>query len=168
MSLGTIPSVHITMKAENKNLRGLVLVSPLSPYTRLVEKGKISPIAIDMGVLSDAAIPIFVIHGKEDEIIPCKFSEDLVQKLRNKTEWFPKGTHSNIITKFRFKFFIKMKYFLEHLNYCSNKKESQLTNSTDYSKVSMKLKNIYTENNYMGNSPRLFQHSPINSKIKLI
>ena len=58
--------------------------------------------------------PVFVVHGKLDNVIPIEHSYDIVKQLKNSMTWYPnKATHSNLTTLYRQKYYAKLKTFLK-------------------------------------------------------
>ena len=101
-SLGSIPSVHISSISK---IHGLILISPISiiekknhsnwsvNYEDFNQKEK----ALNLNKVFEIKCPIFLIHGKLDEITPISVSYEILDKIKNPNTWFPKiGTHTNI------------------------------------------------------------------------
>lgn len=62
--------------------------------------------------LSKIISPLFLVHGMLDDVIPYTHSRDLAKRVAEVSQWFPKkGTHTNIIDKYRDKFYSKIKEF---------------------------------------------------------
>jgi esterase/lipase len=126
ISLGSVPTVHIAVKKEYQNVKGIVLISPIASGIKLVDP-KLTITTVDLekvdvfcnlSKVSNIQQPVFLIHGLKDDVIPHSQSLEMMNKIKHVYEWFPsKGTHSNIITDHRSKFFSKIKIFLEHLDY---------------------------------------------------
>lgn len=104
--------------------------------------------------------PVFLIHGVLDDVIPHVQSLEMVNKIKYVYEWFPnRGTHSNITTQYRSKFYAKIKLFLEHLNYFRKNETKSFTSFEDEAIEGMKnislnenrkkIKNIKCEENYI-------------------
>ena len=68
--------------------------------------------------LKDKNIPIFLIHGKNDNVVRYLLSLSLAKRMCNAIEWYPSdGTHFNLINNCRIKFLIKVKKFIyENIN----------------------------------------------------
>lgn len=148
-SLGSAPTVHLASKANiineqinskttpnqspysfnfiPKKFKAVVLLSPISSGIKII-----SP-SIDIKDLDSIDVfcnnskiknidcPIFLIHGQKDEVIPFKTIKEMTIEIPELYEWFPKhGNHSNILTRYRSKFFQKMKFFIDYIEY--NKK----------------------------------------------
>lgn len=75
-SLGTGPTLHI---AQKQCFRGIVLQSPFTSVLRI--KLDVASIPFDMfpnvDRIGDVTCPVFIIHGKIDEVVP--FSHALVR-----------------------------------------------------------------------------------------
>lgn len=90
--------------------------------------------------------PVFLIHGGNDEVLPQDHSLQMMKKIKFVYEWFPpRGTHNNILTKYRGKFYSKIKLFFEHLKY-NNPQTS--ASDIEQSRISLK-KGIKCEENYL-------------------
>ncbi len=93
----------------------------VSPDTQLADLEKID-VFCNIKKIIDVSCPIFLIHGQKDEVIPIEQSIEMSKFMKNPYEWHPRnGDHSNILTKYRIKFFQKCKFFIEFLNYYSKK-----------------------------------------------
>ena len=72
----------------------------------------------NLSKVSEISCPVFLIHGLQDEVIPSGQSLEMMTKIKNSIEWFPKrGNHSNITVKYRSKFLSEVRQFLDQLNY---------------------------------------------------
>jgi hypothetical protein len=118
--IGAIPSIHIALMEKHECIRGVILISPVNC------KERFSNMDIDIFErLPEVKCPVLLIHGKQDEVTPFNKTADIIGQIRHAFEWFPsKGTHNNLCTKYRSKFFKKLKFFLEHLNYQFQKGET--------------------------------------------
>lgn len=133
-SLGSAPSVHLAITHNFRDIKAIILISPIASGVRLVSPDiKIQDLEkIDVfsniKKIIDVSSPIFLIHGQKDEVIPIQQSLEMAKFMKNPYEWHPRnGDHHNILTKYRTKFFQKFKFFLEILNYYSQK---QITNNS--------------------------------------
>jgi hypothetical protein len=124
---------------EFKNVRAIIFISPIASGIKLVSPeidfNTIEKIDVfsNLKKISDIICPIFMIHGKKDEIVPIAQSVEMSKYIKLPYEWFPKhGDHINILTKYRTKFFQKCKFFIEYLNYYFSKKISVNTVSISF------------------------------------
>jgi len=140
-SLGSVPTVHIAAHNNYQEIKGVVLISPIGSGIKMINPNiKISTSdleEIDMfsnvSKVSSICCPVLLIHGMQDNVIPQSQSQEMLIKIRHVYEWFPRnGSHSNIITKYRSKFFVKVKTFLEHLNYSLKKSMIDSFKSDNY------------------------------------
>jgi hypothetical protein len=149
-SLGSAPTVHISVFPEYNKIRGIILVSPIASGIKLINKNmRISTIELEKidvfcnhGKASEIACPVFIIHGQKDEVIPIEQVKEMGKRIKTVNEWFPSmGTHNNIFNKFRNKFVTKVKLFIEYLNYYQQK----LGNVDSFNNGSNKLLISYEE-----------------------
>jgi hypothetical protein len=131
-ALGTIPTVHIALSERHSAIRGIILLSPLNS----------KEFKLDIfDSLAEVKCPTLLIHGKQDQLTPFKKSSEMIEKIKYAFEWFPsKGTHNNLTTKFRTKLLGKIKFFLEHLNYQTQKKQIDIQNSMEVFNISIMSK----------------------------
>lgn len=97
----------------------MILLSPIVSGLRLVmdnyDNQEIDVFCND-NKISKIACPIFVIHGKKDEIIKYKHCLKMAKKIKHLKEWYPsEGNHNNIIERFRVKFYLNCKDFISQL-----------------------------------------------------
>jgi predicted alpha/beta hydrolase family esterase len=130
-SLGSAPTVHLAAKNEYRNIKAIIFISPIASGVKLVSPeldfNKIDKMDVfsNLKKITDVHCPIFIIHGEKDQVVPISQSKEMSKFIKNPYEWFPKGgDHSNILTKYRTKFFQKCKFFLEYLNYYFSRKAS--------------------------------------------
>jgi hypothetical protein len=186
MSIGSVPSVHISVLPIYSSIKGIVLISPIASGIKLIDpKFSINTFELEkidvfcnLGKVSDISCPVFLIHGMQDDVIPQTQSFEMMKKIKYVYEWFPtRGNHFNITTKYRSKFYIKLKLFLEHLKYNKNKNsrcELDFSDdcNLDNTKITLnctrpvKIKNIKCEENYIftERKPDEMKQSPIRSK----
>lgn len=137
-SMGSVPTVHIAVQEEYSDIKGLILISPIGSGMKLVNP-KLSMNTVDLekidvfcnlSKVSSINCPVFLIHGMQDEVIPQSQSKDMMNKIKCVYEWFPRaGTHTNILVKYRYKFYSKVKLFIDHLNYTGSAKKKFLADS---------------------------------------
>jgi hypothetical protein len=124
MSLGSAPSVHLAIHKQFRDIRAMILISPIASGVKLVspemdvkDLDKID-VFCNIRKINDVTSPIFLVHGKLDEVIPIEQSLEMANYMQNVYEWHPRhGDHNNILSKYRTKFFQKCKFFFEYLNY---------------------------------------------------
>lgn len=76
--------------------------------------------------------PIFVIHGQKDELIQIADCKNMVKKGINIKTWYPEdGTHGNILTKYRYKFYQKVKAFIFQISQLEYDKNIEINNNGD-------------------------------------
>jgi hypothetical protein len=180
-SLGSAPSVHLAITQAFRDVKAIILLSPIASGVRLVSPDiKINDLEkidvfCNIKKIIDVCCPIFLIHGQKDEVIPIQQSLELSKYMKNPYEWHPRnGDHSNILTKYRTKFLQKCKFFFEFLNYYSKKQAINSSTATFHHGGNDKfywdlLKGEKDENNpmllvedsYMGNN-QFDQYDEIN------
>ena len=110
-SLGNIPLIYFCSNYNIKKIKGLILISPISNYK--FNNSKFQNINCFKDSICQINFPIFIIHGKKDEVIPIYHSIELSKYVKNLWKWFPKkASHYNIISEFRCKFYQKIKFFI--------------------------------------------------------
>ena len=116
-SFGSIPVLGVVSKEEFRDIKGIIMISPISRGFTL----KSSTFVEDYDILQRAnqiTAKTFLIHGKKDKVIPVEQSAFLTKFIRNVHKWSPKKEdHSNLMTVYRKKFFNKVKKFINDLNY---------------------------------------------------
>lgn len=91
--------------------------------------------------------PIFFIHGLKDEAIPHSHSLEMASKVGFPYQWYPRlGTHNNIMTFYRKKFYSKLKTFMEHVRDIYCKKLKKDTYYSNIYKYGIKFEENYLEN----------------------
>lgn len=147
----------------------MILISPIASGMKFLDENKKNNIGLEKNdvfcnikKITEVKVPVFIIHGIKDELIPVKHSQEMMKYIKLKFEWFPKnGNHGNILTKYRTKFFIKCNLFLDNL-FCFERKETNFTvnsleNSLNFSNIGLyKSSNVNNNNNKNVNSPNIF------------
>lgn len=138
-SLGSAPTVHLAITKEFSDLKAIILLSPIASGIKLVSPDidmkdleKID-VFCNLKKVIDIHCPIFIIHGMKDEVIPFQQSVEMSKFMKNAYEWHPRnGDHSNILSKYRTKFFQKCKFFFEYLNFYFVRKQQLNASSITY------------------------------------
>lgn len=138
-SLGSAPTVHLATKKNFQGIAGVVLVAPLASGMSMFLKGNEaftqtkSDVFDNKKKMLDIDCPIFLIHGKRDNIIPYSHSIELSKYIKNLYKWFPsRASHNNILSKQRLKFYKKFKFFIDYLTrFHPNNLISHKVNVTD-------------------------------------
>ena len=153
-SLGSAPSVHIASKISSNNnlIRTLILISPIASGIKFFDENKTDNIGLEKNdifcnikKIIEVKVPVFLIHGMIDDIIPVKHSQEMLKYVKTKFEWLPKnGDHGNILTKYRTKFFQKCKIFLDNLC-CYERQESNINSIS--TENSFNLSNFHLKEN---------------------
>lgn len=120
-SLGTGPSTYIASK-EDSNFRGVILQSPFTSVVRIkVNTGK--KIFFDMfrnvDRIDKVKCPVFIIHGKVDEVVPFDHGETLQQKVKYKYTplFIDYAGHNNILEIMSVERYLKQIFkFIVYLN----------------------------------------------------
>ena len=125
-SLGSVPSVYIAAGDNYKGIKGVILISPIASGIKLfhpnveISNNDLEKIDVfcNLSKVREINCPVFLIHGKKDDIIPHNQSIEMLKKIKHVYEWFPSnGNHNNITSKYRAKFYLKVKLFIEFLEY---------------------------------------------------
>lgn len=140
-SIGSVPSVSIASSARFCSIKGCILISPISIGSDLI-KDSDKPTEGNADVLNNLILAkeimcrVFLIHGKIDKTIPVQQSYDLMKEMKNASSWYPnKGTHSNITTLYRSKYYQKLKDFFKYVNDCYSKTIRKNFDTPDQSEV---------------------------------
>jgi pimeloyl-ACP methyl ester carboxylesterase len=145
-SIGSIPTIYAATQVSiiQNCLHGIILVSPVGTSLDNANKptNKTSDsneylnrrLSDDLSQLDnefkDIVCPIFLIHGKKDQVVPYLSTVKFGLKIKNKYEWYAKkADHYNILTKYRSKFLSKIKFFLDYLRANVNQ-EGLMSNKT--------------------------------------
>lgn len=101
-NIGAFPSLFITMNPIYKQLKGMILVSPvLGEFTSELRK---------------VVCPLLVVHPKNDKVILSSSVSDAIQGMKNTVEWFPKAQSiDEVFNKLRCKLFMKLHSFIEQI-----------------------------------------------------
>ena len=117
--IGALPSLFIAMNPMYKQLKGVILVSPVLGHN-----------ASD---LRKVKYPLLIIHPKNDKVILSSSVSDIVQGMKNTVEWFPKAQDiDEVFNKHRHKLIMKMRSFIEQIeqmNYTVRETIRSLTSS---------------------------------------
>lgn len=74
--------------------------------------------------------PVFIIHGRRDEIVPFYHAEELYEKSKNKyPPYFVEGAGHNNVEKFAFDYLTKIRNFLDYVD--EYNREYQLANQEE-------------------------------------
>ena len=182
-----MPTVHLAVHSTYSKINGIILISPIASGIKLfnpkvsIKMDDLEKIDVfcNLSKVENIRCPVFLIHGVQDDIIPHSQSIEMINKIKYVYDWFPnRGTHQNITTHYRYKFYAKIKLFIEHLKYF---KKNESGSDSDFiedsvlekKKISVdgnkkKLKNVKYEENYMQCEKKQQQFdnsSPVESKI---
>jgi len=151
-SLGSVPTIHLALLPQFINVKGIILISPLSGVRIMNQQSDISNIhqkvVYDIAKIIDIRSPIFLVHGLKDDVIPYKNSVELSKKINLVFKWFPKKAgHSDMFTKYRSKLYAKLKLFFEHLTSFYEKHHKSFISE----EVKIKRSNIQIKENYIDN-----------------
>jgi hypothetical protein len=168
-SLGSAPTVHLAISKNYREIKAVILISPIasgvklvSPDIKVEDLEKID-VFCNIRKVIDVVCPIFLVHGQKDEIIPVEQSIEMAKFIRNSYEWLPRnGDHNNIFTKYRTKFFQKCKFFFDYLQYYTNKQmmtnsfstQNNCTNEKFYNDV-FKNREIQVEESWYGHGRKI-------------
>ena len=120
-SIGSVPSVSIASSPKFCGVKGCILLSPIASGNNLINYTNsnlecINDVFNTVSLAKEIICPVFVVHGKLDNVIPIEHSYDIVKELKNSMTWYPnKATHSNLATLYRQKYYAKLKTFLKYV-----------------------------------------------------
>ena len=97
-SYGTVPTIHLAADSRDDiqdNIFGVILVSPLTSacgmcawFTSCKDKNKIPPTTpaccdayLNIQTVEDIEVPVLVMHGKDDAVIPVTHGKAIHDKL---------------------------------------------------------------------------------------
>jgi hypothetical protein len=154
-NIGSLPSLHLATQSEYNNIKGIILMSPVSTGVRIIstdikikqlERMKNYDIYHDIRGISNIRCNVLLIHGMKDDVIPVESSKELAKHILSLHEWTPKkGDNGNILTIYRTKFIIKCKSFFEYLNY----RKSKSRHNEKYEDANEDYINSCIENGFM-------------------
>jgi len=129
-SLGSAVSVHIATKRKYKNIKGLILLSPIVSgiksvsQTVQISRDDLETLDVfsNISKIREVSCPVFIIHGVKDQVIPIEQVKEMSKEVGRPYEWYPKeGDHNNIMSAFREKFYNKCRKFFDYLKIFFNK-----------------------------------------------
>jgi hypothetical protein len=159
--LGSAPSIHLAIQKSYNDVKAIILISPIASGVKLVSPGirvkdldKID-VFCNINKINDVSCPIFIIHGEKDEVIPISQSKEMVKYMKIPYEWHPRhGDHSNILTRYRTKFFQKCKFFfefLDHAKFRDTDAEADMRSNKNYERIMKHQEKINKHTNYFNN-----------------
>jgi predicted alpha/beta hydrolase family esterase len=179
-SLGSAVSVHIASKRKYKNIKGMILLSPIVSGIKSVSQSvQISrddletlDVFSNISKIKEVSCPVFIIHGAKDQIIPVEQVKEMSKEIGRPYKWYPReGDHNNIMSTYRRKFFNKCKMFFDYLRIFFNKQKNDnyeegslfLNKEKSDLNSSKNLKADETENKYKRPEKIIFvTNDPIN------
>ena len=149
----------------------MILLSPItSGFKIALKKDEVDEDFKSMDVfcndekIENVIAPVFIIHGKQDDLIKFSQCKNMSKKVKKLREWYPaEGNHNNIITRYRFKFYQNVKNFIDIINETNNDNQSSdCFNNGHYMNFSFHSNIVASENNngnYLqkGNSNEYFE-----------
>lgn len=115
-SIGAAPTVHFCNKENGSRVAGVVLLSPYLLGSEVTKKHLEKKEYDFLGGFLNTDCTYFLVHGKDDTIVPYTLTEELSNQLRNVYVWYPKkGNHVNIMSEYRSKFYSKLKFFIAYV-----------------------------------------------------
>ena len=151
--IGSYPSVNLASCKEYRGINSLILLNPVLSLKKFENKsyslnrtGEIGKTDIfgNFDKISEINCPIFLIHGYKDRLIPLKDIIKMAKSIKTLYQWFPsKGDNSNILTKYRRKFYTKCKMFFDYMNIFRKKSKQIINNSEVLKNYSFKYEESY-------------------------
>ena len=103
-SLGTAPTVFLASRDFMDDILGVILVSPLASGARAIVPSQLvssrmltyldSVFCPSIKMVPFIRVPVFIVHGKQDDIIPIENAQVLVQQLHQKAYYPPLYLHA--------------------------------------------------------------------------
>ncbi|KAF8821666.1 putative alpha/beta hydrolase [Cardiosporidium cionae] len=129
-SLGTAACCHLGALSP---LRGLILQSPMLSILRIVLRLRISlpwDMFCNIYKIRHVACPIFIIHGKDDDIVPVYHGMDLFLSSKSAVMpyWVEGGKHNNLEDRNLFDLNFYIQEFLHYLDSISVPKKKSSAN----------------------------------------
>jgi len=116
-SLGTAPTLYLAKKYRN---RGVVIHSGMMSGLRVirdVKNTKWFDILTNIDNIKSVQDPVFIIHGQQDEEVPCHHGHGLAEATPVRYEpWYPLAGHNNIEIICREEYFERLRAFIAHLD----------------------------------------------------
>jgi len=118
-SLGSGPTMHLALKYENQ-VSGVILHSGMMSALRVIQnltKTKWFDIFVNIDKVRMTSVPVFVIHGTQDQEIPVHHGIELSEAAKHPYEpWIVSGAgHNNIELHWRNEYFEKLRDFIRFL-----------------------------------------------------
>ena len=147
-TIGCIPSIYISTKDNFLyNFKCMILISPIISSFKIINSynndnqcfhllNNKKKENLNKSIrINESIIHTFIIHGKENESASFLDCKEFVRKNKIENSWFPvKGNHMNIFSKYRKKFFVKIKEFLKKIQILSNFESFSEIGLNDYCK----------------------------------
>ncbi len=116
-SIGSGPSSYL---AEKHEVAGVILHSPIMSALRVVFNLRFT-LPFDkfpnIDRMPNINCPVFVIHGRRDEIVPFYHAEELHAASKNKyTPYYVEGAGHNNVEKFASDYLVKIRQFIQHVD----------------------------------------------------
>ena len=121
-SIGSGPSCYL---AENFPVAGVILHCPIASALRVVFDLRWT-LPFDKFPNIDRVqrinCPIFIIHGRRDEIVPFKHAEMLYARSKVKyPPYYVDGAGHNNVEKYAFEYLVKIREFISHVDSLNEK-----------------------------------------------
>lgn len=122
-SIGSGPSSYL---AEKYEVAGVILHSPIMSALRVVFNLRFT-LPFDkfpnIDRMANIECPIFIIHGRRDEIVPFYHAEELYSKSKNKyPPYYVEGAGHNNVEKFASDYLVKIRQFIQYVDEYINDK----------------------------------------------
>lgn len=128
-SIGSGPSSYL---AEKYEVAGVILHSPIMSALRVVFNLRFT-LPFDkfpnIDRMPNVECPVFVIHGRRDEIVPFYHAEELYKASKNKyPPYYVEGAGHNNVEKFASDYLVKIRQFIQHVDEYINSKQKEDSN----------------------------------------
>jgi fermentation-respiration switch protein FrsA (DUF1100 family) len=126
-SIGSGPSSFLSEKYE---VAGVILHSPIMSALRVVFNLRFT-LPFDkfpnIDRMANIDCPVFVIHGRRDEIVPFYHAEELHGKSKHKyPPFYVDGAGHNNVEKFASDYLVKIRMFIQHVDEFVNARQEDV------------------------------------------
>lgn len=124
-SIGSGPSCYL---AEKYQVAGVILHSPIASVLRVIFDMRFT-LPFDkfpnINRVANIDCPIFVIHGRRDEIVPFRCAEALYERSKIKyPPYFVEGAGHNNVEKYASDYLIRIRQFIAHVEQWVSEQDS--------------------------------------------
>ncbi|WP_108650240.1 alpha/beta hydrolase [Dongshaea marina] len=121
-SIGTTVAVNT---AQNKEIRGLILITPLTSAKDYAQSGGLSAVSFlagdsfdNIGKIENILSPVLIVHGDRDSVIPIHLGKKLFNKIKANKEFIEidGAGHNNLSTTYAKSYWSVIQGFIDKNN----------------------------------------------------